>query len=105
MRGVLPERFCAQGPNRGLQRVAARDLYDLACDEPCLLACEEEDRVRDVLGLDQLPHGDEREDGFFELLVNPACLGGTRCNTIDGNTILRHFQRESSTASALDALA
>ena len=70
---------------------ATGDFNDLSGNHFCLLACKEEDGFGNVLRLDQLSHGDQRNNDLFKFHIDPSGLGGAGRNAVDGDAILRHF--------------
>ena len=55
---------------------ATGDFNDLSGDHFCLLAGKEEDGFGNVLRLDQLSHGDQRNNDLFKFHIDPSGLGG-----------------------------
>ena len=76
--------------------MAAGDFDDLAGQHSRLAAGEKQDGFRNVLRLDQLTHGNQRNNYLFKFVIDPSGLGRTGCNTIDGDPILRHFQSNAA---------
>ena len=72
--------------------MAAGDFDHLAGQHSCLLAGKEQNGFSDILWLDQLSHGDQRNNLLLKLRVDPSGLGGSGGNAVDGDTILCHFQ-------------
>ena len=65
--------------------MAARDFNDLSGEHPGLVACQKQDGIGNVFGLDQLAHRNDRNDGFLQFIINPSCLRGAGSNTLPFN--------------------
>ena len=76
--------------------VSAGDLDDLTGEHTGLLAGKEKDGFGNVFGLDELTHRDERKDGLLQVLVYPACLGGSGSDTVHRDSVFCHFKGDTA---------
>ena len=72
--------------------MAAGYLDYLAGEHPGLLACKEKYGVGNFFRSDELSHRDYRKNRLLEVLVNPSCLGRSRCHTVHGEAVIGDLQ-------------
>ena len=71
-------------------------FYYLSGKHSRLLTCQEQDSFSDVLRLYQFPHWDQRDDRFFQFIIDPSGLSRSGCNTVHCDPILSDFESNAA---------
>jgi hypothetical protein len=57
-----------------------------------IVETEKQNRFCNIFRMNQFTHRNDWKNRLFQIGVNPSCLSGTWCNTIDVNAVLCYFQ-------------